>query len=242
VTQRPYDAVLLDIEGTTTPVSFVYDILFPYARTHVETFLRANWSEPQVMSLLALMRIQADNEAAAETPGVVTIPKGEGALEATVAHVLWQMDADRKTTALKSLQGHIWKAGYASGELLASVFEDVPKAFERWQSAGVPVHIYSSGSIAAQKLLFGHTAHGDLMPLLSGYYDTTSGPKKEAASYAAIAEAIGTKPGRIVFATDIVAEAEAARTAGLQAVIMDRPGNAPQPDHNLKILNNFNNL
>jgi enolase-phosphatase E1 len=140
------------------------------------------------------------------------------------------------------LQGRIWAAGYADGTLRADVFDDVPPALRRWAAAGKSTSIYSSGSVGAQKLLFGHTHYGDLMPLLSGYFDTTTGPKKEAQSYRLIAAAMGVEPGRILFATDVVAEADAAVAAGLQAVILDRPGNRPQPDHSHAVAADFNEL
>ncbi len=222
---RPYDALLLDIEGTTTSIAFVYDVLFPYARAHVSSFLEGNWG-----SLLAERKLFDDAGLAAETPSQLA------------ATVLSQMDADLKTTALKSLQGRIWAAGYADGTLLADVFDDVPGALRRWCDEGKVVCIYSSGSVAAQRLLFGHTHHGSLMPLLSGFFDTTTGPKREAESYRDIAAAMGFAPGQILFATDVVPEADAAVAAGMQAVIMDRPGNRPQPAHEHAVRDSFEGI
>lgn len=236
---RPLRAVLLDIEGTTTSVRFVYDTLFPYARAHVEAFLGAHWDSPEVQADVERFRSQAEADRAEDLDGAVAIPAGDAARGAVVASVRWQMDHDRKTTALKSLQGKIWRAGYASGELKADVFGDVPGALQAWREAGVPVYIYSSGSVEAQKLLFAHTHHGDLTPLLSGYCDTTSGPKQQAGSYTAIAEAIGVSPSGVLFVTDVVAEALAAREAGMRAVIMDRPGNRAQPEHDFEVWTAF---
>lgn len=220
-----YDAILLDIEGTTTSIAFVYDVLFPYARQQVAAYLAAHWDDAS-----DARRLFEAEGADASSP------------EALARTVLAQMDADQKSTALKSLQGQIWKAGYADGTLRADVFPDVPDAIARWVDQGLQVCIYSSGSVAAQKLLFGHTPYGDLTPQLSGYFDTTTGPKREAGSYAQIAGAMGVAPGRILFATDVVAEADAAVAAGMQAVIMDRPGNKPQPAHEHPVAQDFSAL
>ena len=195
---RP-QAILLDIEGTTSSISFVADELFPYARRHLAAFVA---SHPEESAPIL-----------AEVPG-----------DDPVATLLQWIDEDRKATPLKTLQGLIWAQGYADGELQGHVYPDTPEAIRRWQSAGVPVYIYSSGSIAAQKLIFGHSIAGDLTPLLSGYFDTTSGPKRERDSYARIATAIGAAPGDILFVSDIQAEVDAAKHAGLQALLIDREG------------------
>lgn len=221
----PYSAVLLDIEGTTTPIAFVYDTLFPYARAHAGAFLNERWG-----ALATEREMFAAEGSAARTPAELA------------ATVLAQMDADQKSTALKALQGRIWAAGYADGTLRADVFEDVPDALHRWDNQGREVYIYSSGSVAAQRLLFGHTDFGDLMPLLSGYFDTTSGPKQDPASYARIASAMGVPTPDILFATDVVAEADAAVAAGMQAVMMNRPGNRPQPAHGHPVALDFDAL
>lgn len=210
-----FKVLLLDIEGTTTPISFVYDVLFPYAREHVEDFLRRHFDAPAV---------EADRLALAEEEGV-----NPDSLDELVAAVQRQMDEDHKTTALKSLQGKIWRDGYADGSLRGVVFDDVPVALEAVRSAGRRVCIYSSGSVAAQKLLFRHSTAGDLTPHIVAYFDTTTGPKKLAKSYEAIAHALGVEPAEILFCTDSLLEARAARQAGVRAVMLDRPGN-PTPD------------
>jgi 2,3-diketo-5-methylthio-1-phosphopentane phosphatase len=233
--QASYQAVLLDIEGTTTSISFVYDQLFPYARRALAAFLADRWCDPAVQRDVALVQAQAEadrraGEPAPPVPGPADAD-AEARRAALVANLLWQMDGDRKTTGLKGLQGRIWEAGYAAGELEAHLFEDVPPALRAWRGRGVPVCIYSSGSIAAQELLFGHTAEGDLRPLLSGYFDTTTGPKREAASYVAIAAALGLPPGAVLFVSDSLAEAEAAAAAGMQVALSRRPGNPPVGAH-----------
>lgn len=191
-------AILLDIEGTTSSISFVADELFPYARKHLADYVAAHPEE--VAPILA------------EVPG-----------DPVETLIQW-IDEDRKATPLKTLQGLIWAKGYADGELTGHVYPDTPEAIRRWVDRGIRVNIYSSGSVAAQKLIFGHSIAGDLTPLLSGYFDTTTGPKREAASYAKIAEALGLAPAEILFLTDIQAEADAAREAGVQALIVDREG------------------
>lgn len=193
------DAVLLDIEGTTSSISFVLDELFPYARTHLRDYVAAN--SEAVAPILA------------QVPG-----------EDPVATLLEWIDEDRKATPLKALQGMIWATGYAEGSLKGHVYPDTPAALRRWQAAGIAVHFYSSGSIAAQKLLFRHSIAGDLTPLVAGYFDTTSGPKREASSYTAIAAALGLAPATILFVSDIQAEIDAARAAGLEALLIAREG------------------
>jgi enolase-phosphatase E1 len=192
-------AILLDIEGTTSSISFVADELFPYARKHLAEFVATHSEE--VAPILA------------DVPG-----------DDPVATLIQWIDEDRKATPLKTLQGLIWAQGYADGELSGHVYPDTPEAMRRWTAMGIRVCIYSSGSIAAQKLIFGNSVAGDLTPLLSGYFDTTTGPKREAGSYTRIAGALGLDPGDILFVTDIQAEADAARTAGVQAVLIDREG------------------
>lgn len=241
---QPFSAVLLDIEGTTTPISFVYDTLFPYARDHVERFLAERWHDDAVQEVVDVLRKQARQDIADGMEGAVPIPKGQGAgVRVTVlASVRWLMDNDRKVTGLKALQGHIWRAGYEDGTLESVLFPDVPAALERWHDHEIPVAIYSSGSIAAQKLLFRYSEAGDFTPLLRDYFDTTTGSKKEASSYGAIASSLGLEPAELLFLTDVVAEAEAAREAGVQAAIMNRPGNRPQPEHDFVVLDDFSSL
>jgi len=211
-------AVLLDIEGTTTAISFVFDVLFPYAAAALEPYLANNGHSPALQGVLD--RVLGD-----ATPSETALGRIAGA----TAVIRRQMAQDVKASGLKQLQGLLWQHGYESGAIKAHVFADVPVAFQAWTQAGRAVAIYSSGSILAQQLLFRHSTAGDLTPFLTGYYDTTSGPKREPASYTAIAAAWGLPPGGITFATDQPAEAGAARSAGMQAVLLMRPGNAPLP-------------
>ena len=215
--------VLLDIEGTTTPIDFVYKTLFPYARLRVAEFLSMHHADlgEEIEGLLS--------ENAEDIARDANAPEIESAkAEQLAAYVHWLMDQDRKTTALKSLQGKIWEAGYRACELHSQVFADVPPALKRWRGQGKDVCIYSSGSVLAQKLLFANTEAGDLTPLISGYFDTNVGAKAEAASYRRIADAVKARPSAIVFVSDVTSELQAAASAGLETLLCVRPGNHPQ--------------
>ena len=219
--------ILLDIEGTTTPIRFVYDVLFPFARGHVREHLDAEAERA------------LKNEHAADVAGGLTPPPwASGAL----AYVHWLMDQDRKSTALKNLQGTIWKEGYECGDLHGEVFPDVPLALQRWKDAGFDVRIYSSGSILAQQLLFSTTPDGDLTRFLNGYFDTTTGPKSESSSYRTIAKAFDLAPAEILFISDVVRELDAATAAGLQVRLCIRPGNAPQPPNSYRVISDFSEV
>lgn len=193
-------AILLDIEGTTSSIAFVSDVLFPYARKHLRDFVAGNPA--------AAEPILAEVQAAEPGDPIETLLR-------------W-MDEDRKATPLKEIQGLIWEAGFLDGTLQGHVYPDTSEALIRWSLAEIPVYIYSSGSIAAQKLLFEHSISGDLDALIEGNFDTTTGPKRESASYRAIARAIGVPAGDIVFVSDAKEEVDAAKHAGLQALLIDR--------------------
>ncbi len=210
-------AILLDVEGTTSSIAFVYDVLFEYAKTQVGTFLDAHRSDPVVLELA--VGITAAAGAPLDAAAIAADPT-RAALAA-----IDLMNKDMKVTPLKTLQGMIWRSGFESGQLVAHVFDDVPPALAAWADSGLDVRIYSSGSIEAQQLFFRHTAFGDLTPSLRGHYDTTTGPKREAASYAAIAADMGLEPRQILFVSDVGPELDAARGAGMQTVIAVRPGN-----------------
>jgi len=231
-------AILLDIEGTTTPVDFVYQVLFPYARRHLGAFLAARRGDDEVRADLARLRSGRDDD---ERAGLAPPAWGDGA-EAEVAYALWLMDRDRKSTGLKSLQGRIWEAGYRSGELLSQVYDDVPRAFARWTSQGKTLAIFSSGSVLAQRLLFAHTTAGDLTGYLSAYFDTTTGPKKEAASYARIAAELGLPPASVIFLSDVTPELDAARQAGVRTALCVRPGNAPAEAGAHRVIRTFDEM
>ncbi len=211
--------ILLDVEGTTSSIAFVYDVLFAYARKEVGGFLATHRGDPQVLSLAAAMTA-ATAAGATMTPDEIAADPTRAALAA-----IDLMNRDVKETSLKALQGMIWRSGYESGQIVAHVFDDVPPALSAWADAGLDVRIYSSGSIEAQQLFFSHTAFGDLTASLRGHYDTTTGPKREASSYETIAADMGLAPRQVLFVSDVGAELDAARAAGMQTAIAVRPGN-----------------
>ena len=216
-------AVLLDIEGTTTPIEFVHETLFGYARARVSGFLERHWTEPDVRADVA--RLAAEHAAESSQPAP---PPWQQDISAVTAYINWLMERDRKSTGLKSLQGKIWEEGYRSGELRSEVYPDVRPALERWTRAGTQVAIFSSGSIQAQQSLFRHTAAGDLTGFIGAYFDTTTGPKNSAESYARIAASLKRPAWDICFVSDVVAELDAARSAGMQTALCARaPGPAP---------------
>jgi enolase-phosphatase E1 len=197
--------ILVDIEGTTTDIGFVHDVLFPLSYEALPAFVAAHPDDPDVLAAKARV--------------------GDGDLVETLRK--WIRE-DRKETVLKQLQGRIWAASYADGTLKSHVYDDVAPAFARWKAAGKPIYVYSSGSVEAQRLLFGHTTAGDLTSFLSGYFDTTTGPKRDPASYSAIARAIGVEPSTILFLSDVEAELDAAAIGGMGTVQLLRPGH-PTP-------------
>ncbi len=211
-------SVLLDIEGTVSPVAFVYDVMFPYARQHLAGFLTAHWDTPpvrQTIELLAIDHGASDSDAWFRQHNV---SDAERQLEFVVQSVLRLMDQDAKVTGLKQLQGLVWRSGFESGQLVASLFPDVTPRLRGWYQAGLQLFVYSSGSIAAQQLFFGHTREGDLRGLFSGYFDTTTGNKKQSDSYLAIASQIGQPPASICFISDVTDELDAARQAGMPTI------------------------
>jgi len=207
-------AILLDIEGTTTPIAFVHDVLFSYARDHVREFLATDSAAEDI----ALLREEHEADA----------PPLTNEIESVATYVEWLIKLDRKSTALKSLQGKIWRQGYRDGSLKSQVFADVAPAFERWRERGLRISIFSSGSVLAQQLLFAHTEVGDLTPFLDSYFDTKIGKKGEAESYRKIAEVLEIPAHEILFISDVVAELDAANQAGMKTLLSIRPGNAPQ--------------
>jgi enolase-phosphatase E1 len=225
---HPPRGILLDIEGTTSSVSFVYDVMFPYVRKHLTFEVLTNWDEPQYIAAYEAITKDAGHESLAAWLSTQKLSRDNPLRAANVIcqEVTRLMDADAKTTGLKQLQGLIWQSGFESGELKAHVYDDVPPALASWNAAGKDLRIYSSGSVQAQKLFFGHTIAGNLLEQFRGHYDTTTGPKKEAASYLKIAADYGLAPGEVVFLSDVVAELDAARDAGMQTVLVLRPGNA----------------
>lgn len=225
---------LLDIEGTVADIRFVYDVMFPFIRDQLHSYLDLHWDSGSLLKTLGLLALDAGLPLD-ETPWSVPREQPASAAAKSLAidrlshHVLGLMDADSKTTGLKALQGLIWESGFQSGQLRAEIFDDVLPALQRWKAAGVDLKIYSSGSVLAQKLFFGHTTEGDLTPWFSGYFDTQTGSKRDVSSYRRIAELSRLQPGDVVFFTDVLGEIEAATAAGMQVVACVRPHNAPLP-------------
>ncbi|RDX60974.1 putative bifunctional methylthioribulose-1-phosphate dehydratase/enolase-phosphatase E1 [Mucuna pruriens] len=240
--------IVLDIEGTTTPISFVSEVLFPYARDNVGRHLSLTYDTPETKADIKLLRSQVQSDLEQGIAGAVPIPPDDAGKEeviaALVANVNAMIKADRKITSLKELQGHIWKTGYENNELEGIVFDDVPEALEKWDALGIKVYIYSSGSRLAQRLIFGKTNHGDLRKYLSGFFDTTVGNKRETRSYVEIYESLGVdKPSHVLFVTDVYQEATAAKAAGLEVIISIRPGNGPLPhNHGFKTIKSFSEI
>jgi enolase-phosphatase E1 len=210
----PVSAILTDIEGTTSSISFVKDVLFPYARRALPDFVREHGDDPEVRRWL----------------DVVATEHGSICSDDVIVETLqgW-IDQDRKHTALKALQGLVWEAGYRDADFTAHIYPDAAPALRGWYDGGYPLYVYSSGSVPAQKLFFGHSDAGDLTPLFSGWFDTEVGGKREADSYRVIADRIGVPAGKILFLSDVVEELDAAREAGLQTVLIDRLEDYPTP-------------
>jgi enolase-phosphatase E1 len=231
-------SIVFDIEGTTTPISFVKDTLFPYVRNNIETYLNKNFDNVDVQKAIAALRDQAVKEKANDVEGVVEIPSGDASKEdvvkAVIGNVKQQMDADRKTTELKSLQGLLFKEAFESKQVKGELFEDVSPMLKMLAEEGFHLYVYSSGSVESQKLLFANSIQGNLTEIFSGYFDTTTGSKTDSSSYKKIAAEIKTEPKHILFLTDIPQEAEAAVTAGFRSALVIRPGNAELTDEQLQ--------
>ncbi|KAJ3323564.1 hypothetical protein HDV06_001588 [Boothiomyces sp. JEL0866] len=233
--------IILDIEGTTTPISFVHDVLFPYILQNVESFLKEHWESDQVKQHVKDLLELSEKDQKDGFEGHV--PVTEGDLASVVANVKWMMSIDRKIGPLKSLQGYIWKSAYETGKVAGVVYDDVVEALTNWTSNGKLVYIYSSGSVQAQKLLFKYSTHGDLLNYFSGHFDTAIGLKTVAESYTAIAKEIKHEPSEILFLSDNIKECIAAKSVGYHVLNVCRPGNADIEDfQNIKQIKSFSAL
>jgi enolase-phosphatase E1 len=223
-------AILIDIEGTTTPIAFVYEVLFPFARARLKDYLEKNYEAETIQKdLLQLRSEQRGDQAENRRPPPLKPGSVQETIDSVVSYINWLMDQDRKSTGLKALQGRIWQEGYATGELKSEVFPDVAPALADWHTAGFKLGIFSSGSVLAQRLLFAHTTAGDLTRFLDCYFDTTTGSKSDSRSYRDIAAALQQAPEQILFISDVLAELDAARIAGMKTLLCLRPGNRNQP-------------
>ncbi|MBX3417124.1 MAG: acireductone synthase [Pirellulaceae bacterium] len=227
--------LLLDIEGTTSSIRFVTDEMFPFVRRHLLEFVDAKRFDAAALLVFDQIRDEAARlgfEAQSELEPI----------ENLVAAVNFLMDRDAKVTGLKKLQGMIWESGFLSGHLIAHLYPEVPECLLKWKEQGRDLRIYSSGSVAAQKLFFGHTIAGNLLPYFSAHYDTTVGGKKEADSYTKIVEDIGISANSILFVSDVVEDLAAAQSAGLQTVLSVRLENPPQPTHDFPSISSFSEI
>jgi enolase-phosphatase E1 len=218
--------VLLDIEGTTSSIDFVYDVMFPYARKNFAAYLNNHFQDEAVQAALPTLAKDLGFDSAkamlSQSNG------GQQDCPQDIVHraLIGLMDDDVKSTGLKKLQGLVWESGFCSGEMVAHLYDDVALEIQKWKSAGIDVRIYSSGSVHAQKLFFGHSVAGNLLPHFSGHYDTTIGHKREPASYQSIA-ADWMEASKILFISDVAEELDAAQVAGMRTVLSIRPGNKP---------------
>jgi len=230
-------AVLLDIEGTTTPLDFVHKTLFGYARARAAAFLERRWDDPEVRGDVA--RLNAEHLVESPEP---SLPLWRDNPRGVAVYVHWLMERDVKSTGLKSLQGKIWEEGYRSGELKGEVYPDVPPAFKRWRNQGIGIAIFSSGSVQSQQSLFKNSNAGDLTPFFRVYFDTTTGSKKDPRSYSRIAQALKCRPAEVLFISDVPAELDAARAAGMQTALCVRDPAAAPADGAHQVIHSFDGL
>jgi enolase-phosphatase E1 len=235
--------ILLDIEGTTTPVVFIYQTLFPFASLKLEHFLREHFREQETKLLIQQLHKQHDiDQREGLQPSAWVDENEELLLRSCIAYCQWLIARDSKDAALKSLQGRIWQEGYDSGELHGRVYPDVPPAFERWRRQNREICIYSSGSVLAQQLLFRSINSGDLTPHITAFFDTSVGSKTEIKSYRKIAESLLRNPSDFVFISDAVKEVEAAQDSGMQAILCNRSVDTTQLPQGTTIIYSFDEI
>jgi enolase-phosphatase E1 len=220
--QDTVKTIILDVEGTTTSVSFVYDVLFPYARRNLKEFLLARMDDDELRHDIDMLEHERADDALKGLDPPAFVSEAGAVVDSVVSYANWLMDLDRKSTPLKSIQGRIWESGYKSGELKGHVYEDVPRAMKRWRKQGRVVYIYSSGSVVAQKLLFANSEFGDLCKYIAGHFDTGVGHKRQPDSYRRIADQLEQNPADILFVSDTAQELDAARSAGMAVVLIIR--------------------
>jgi enolase-phosphatase E1 len=243
--------ILLDIEGTTTPIDFIYQTLFPYASRKMESFICKHFKEPEVMSLIQQLytQHQIDERQGLQPPTWIDKAAASAAddklqlLHSVVAYSRWLISKDSKCTPLKSLQGKIWQEGYTTGELHGLVYPDVPAAFERWRRHKRQICIYSSGSILAQQLLFSSIAYGDLTQYIAAFFDTSIGPKTQTESYRKIAEWLARNPCDFLFISDSIKEVKSAHGAGMKPILCNRDTySSPQLPETKMVIHSFDEI
>jgi len=236
--------VLLDIEGTTCPITFVAEILFPYASANLAPYLKTHQEDASVRALIQELEIfwQQDKDQQARDLFSSYRQSGEKGVEGIVPYLMLLIQSDRKVTPLKDLQGKIWAEGYAKGELMGPIFDDVPPSLRDWQQQGAVLAVYSSGSIDAQQLIYKYSNHGDLRPLFNHWFDTHTGSKHEPRSYTRIAELMGCEPAALLFISDSHSELDAAGQGGLQIVCSKRERNADEASEPYATIHNFQQI
>jgi enolase-phosphatase E1 len=235
-----YSVCLFDIEGTTTPISFVHDVLFPYSKEKISDYILNGKLDPKIVGEI-ISENRADIKAGLFSAMILGSDHIVN-LHVLASYLQYLIRVDRKSKPLKEIQGHIWKVGYEKGELQSVLFADVPDFLVRLEERKIRIAIYSSGSVEAQKCIFKHSNFGDISKYISFYFDTNVGGKREQNSYSEIARQIGITPEQILFFTDTKEEADACSSVGISAIILNRPGNNEQPSHSYKILKDFNNI
>lgn len=210
-------AIVTDIEGTTTDINFVHKVLFPYAHAELPDFLRANADTPAVVEQIDAVRSE--------------MGAPDATLETVIAQLLHWIETDQKVTPLKALQGMVWADGYQRGDFKGHLYSDVAPTLRQWKDLGKALYVYSSGSVQAQKLLFGYSDAGDLTPLFSGYFDTHIGHKREATAYQRIVAELDLPPAAVLFLSDVIEELDAAKQAGMQTLQLVREGTQPGNTH-----------
>jgi enolase-phosphatase E1 len=231
-------AILLDIEGTTTPIDFVHQTLFPFAKAKIGEYVKEHFDE--LKGEIEHLKLEYKTDFLNQIYGRKF---DQNSAKSVSNYLKFLIEVDRKSTVLKNLQGKIWQAGYESGELKSVMFDDVPPAFERWYRKGKTIAIYSSGSVLAQKLIFQYSNFGDLTHYISAWFDTNTGHKRERQSYEKIAEKMQNRKHEILFISDVLEEAEAAHATGIETILADREGNAPiNRKHSFQIVQSFDTI
>ena len=219
--------LLLDIEGTTCPASFVSDVLFPFAKQKLSHYIKQHWHKtPHNKPIQAAMKEWLDDQSPESMQIKQQATKGDNEeIEALIQYLKHLINIDKKSTALKDLQGKIWEHGYSNGDLKSQLFPETAECLREWREQGITLSVYSSGSIQAQKLLYRHSSNGDLEDLFSHWFDTHTGPKKSTGSYTTIAKQLHSAPNKIWFVSDNGAECDSARLAGMHTLFSLREGN-----------------
>lgn len=234
--------ILLDIEGTTTPIAFVHKALFTYAAENIEGFLERNYERPEIWESIRDLHVLYEDDSEDRMPSEWILTQSESDIAATSEYFRWLISKDSKAGAMKALQGHVWEEGFRSGNLRGEVYPDVPAAMERWINQGKRICIYSSGSTLAQRLIYSSTEFGDLTEYISNFYDTSVGHKRDEKSYSNIAKSENVLAGSILFLSDVSEELDAAERAGMKTILVDRDSNVEMKNYTHTTIKDFEEL